>query len=150
MADLAGHLRHRALAVLGDSLSFQITESMRCAAASVEGGVHTVRLQARAPESMRRTCRFLMSEAGRERPCGCHASADKAWRNSACGVWRGPEHLDASNGTFTATAFHMPSFNFTFFYDFDGLNKYVYLDRCYVRRRGPSRATSRPRYPELS
>ena len=114
MADLATMYRNRLLVMIGDSMSFQVTEAMRCAAASAPGGVRTVTLQARAPPSMVNTCRFLMREAGQERACGCHASADKAWRASSCGLWASLQDLEATRGAFTAMGFFMPAFNFTF------------------------------------
>jgi hypothetical protein len=132
MDDLARLLHDRVLFMLGDSMTFQITEAMRCAAAGSDGGLRTVRLSARAPQSMVDMCRRLMEEAGRVRACGCKASADKAWRASSCGLWADIADLQAKNGTFSATGFFMPKSNFTFAYDFDRVSKYVYVDHCYV------------------
>ena len=132
MSDLAALLRNRMLVMLGDSMSFQVTEAMHCAAASAVGGVRTVRLRAKAPAAMVRTCRFLMQEAGKERPCGCRASADKAWRASACGLWTSLKDLEERDGHYTSIGFLMPAYNFTFLYDFDRVSKYIYESRCYV------------------
>ena len=136
MLDLARLLENKVLIMLGDSMSFQVAESMRCAAAGLVGraGLRPVQLRAQAPAEMIETCRFLMGEAGQERGrCGCRASADKAWRGaSSCSLWSSLDDLLQSNGTFTATGVVVSRFNFTLAYDLDRVNKYTYVDRCYL------------------